>query len=257
MALKGAAIALALGLWFAPDARAQPLAAESPRMGAVRLKLGSYNPRPNIDSEPGLTPGEDGKLPYDRTFGRSGMLLFEIAYEHYLWQGVGAFGAGLSAGYAEKYGKATVAGDLTQTTIEPTALQVFPLRLHALYNFDYLALQWRIPLVPYLKGGIAYVPWRITKGGAVERVELPDPDGGDPEVWPGAGGKWGLSGAAGLAFLLDVLEPRLARGLDFDVGINHSYFFAEYDVLRTDVLFGGGGLNLSSRQWMFGLTLEF
>jgi hypothetical protein len=247
MALRGAAVALALALWFAPDARAQPLAAESPRMGAVRLKLGSYNPGSNIDSEPGLITGPDEEGPYEATFGRSGMLLFEIAYEHYLWQGVGAFGAGLSAGYGEKYGTATVAGDPTLATIEPTALQVFPLRLYALYNFDYLALQWRIPLVPYLKGGIAYVPWRITKGGAVERVE-------DRR---GAGGKWGLSGAAGLAFLLDVLEPRLARGLDFDVGINHSYFFAEYDLLRTNVLFGGGGLNLSSDQFMFGLTLEF
>ncbi|HZA52202.1 MAG TPA: MXAN_2562 family outer membrane beta-barrel protein [Myxococcaceae bacterium] len=238
-----AALVLLVALGLAPlFANAQRRSSESPRSGALRLKLGGYNPRASIDSEPGLT-----RRPYFETFEGRGMLLFELAYEYYLFQGAGAFGVGLSAGYAEKYGPATLASDVTQETSERTALQVFPLRLHALYNFDYPALHLDIPLVPYLRGGVAYVPWRVTKGAGVERVD------GKRAV----GGKWGVSGAAGLAFLLDVLEPRLAADFDADVGVNNSYLFAEYDVLRTDLLFGGGGLNLSSHQFMFGLNLEF
>ena len=236
------ALAALLAIALAPVANAQRGAGESPRWGAVRLKLGSYNPRSSIDGETNLT-----SQPYLETFGARGMLLFEIAYEQYLWQGLGALGAGLSAGYAEKYAAATVAADPTQTTTERTALQVFPLRLQAVYNFDYPALHWSIPLIPYVRGGVAYVPWRITKGGTIEVI-------GDRR---GAGGKWGVSGEAGLAFLLDVLEPRFAADFDQDLGVNHTYVFAEYDVLRTDLLFGGGGLNLSSHQWMFGLNLEF
>ena len=242
--MRGALVAFALmiALGLAPVAHAQSTSAESPRSGAVRLKLGSYNPRNSIDGDPSLT-----SEPYRDTFGIRGMLLFEVAYEHYLWQDVGAVGLGLSAGYAEKYGSAIVAADPTEPTSERTALQVFPLRLQVVYNFDYPALNWSIPLVPYVRGGIAFVPWRITKGGAIERF-------GDAR---GAGAKWGVSGAAGLAFLLDVLEPRFAADFDADVGVNHTYLFGEYDVLRTDLLLGGGGLNLSSHQWMFGLNLEF
>ena len=242
MSSKTCVAALVAILGCASEAQAQVFYTESPRSGALRLKLGKYDPRPAIDSESGLT----GK-PFEETFGRSPLWLFELEYEHYLWQGFGAFGGGLSAGYAEKYGAATVTADPGETTSEKTAFQVFPLRLYALYNFDYAASRWRIPLVPYVKGGVGYVLWRITKGGQVEVVE----------GRRGQGGKWALGGAAGVAFLLDVLEPRLAADFDTDVGINHSYLFGEYNVLRTDLLFGGGGLNLSSHQLMFGLAFEF
>ena len=211
----------------------------SPRSGAFRLNLGSY--RPAIDSEAGL----EG-TPFATTFGSSSMLLFQLQYELYLFQRLGAFGAGLSAGYAEKYGKSTEVGDPSAQTKEATALQVYPLEAYLLYNFDFPAKRWHIPLVPYVKGGAAFIPWRVSKGGKVEVV-----DGNR-----GEGGKWGIVGVAGIAFLLDVLEPRLAHDFDADLGVNHSYLFAQYELLRTGV-FGGGGLNLSSNHFMFGLALEF
>lgn len=227
---------------LAPAAQAQVITeAESPRSGAVRLSLGPYNPGPSIDSEAGLATA-----PYQDTFGSSKMLLFEVKYERYFLQSFGALGAGLSLGYAEKYGRATVVDDPAAETSEGTVLQVVPAKLFALYNFDIPALQWRIPLVPYLKGGVAWVGWRSTKGGKVETVD------GDKAQ----GGKWGLTAAGGLAFMLDVLEPRLSRDFDSEVGINHTYLFAEYELLQTGI-FGGGGLNLSSRHFVFGLALEF
>jgi hypothetical protein len=211
----------------------------SPRSGAIRLNLGSY--RPAIDSESGL----EG-TPFADTFGSTSMLLFQVQYERYILQRLGALGAGFSAGYSEKYGNSSAVGDPSVETKEKTALHVYPFQVYALYNFDYTAKRLHVPLVPYVKGGVAFVPWRITKGGKVETV-----DGNKAE-----GGKWGLVGTAGIAFLLDVLEPRLAYDFDVDIGVNHSYLFAQYELLRTGV-FGGGGLNLSSNHFMFGLALEF
>jgi hypothetical protein len=226
---------------IAPDVRAQVSSAESPRSGMFRLNLGGFNPRASIDSEPGLTSD-----PYLETFGRSGMLLFELAYERYIFQRFGAAGFGISVGYAEKYGRAIVVESPDSESSEKTALQLLPLQLYALYNWDYAAQTWHVPLVPYVHIGLSYVPWRSTKSGNVEVV-----DGRRAE-----GGKWGVGGAVGMAFLLDVLEPRLARDFDSDIGVNHTYLFGEYDLLRTNV-FGGGGMNFSTRYWMFGIAFEF
>ena len=72
----------------------------------------------------------------------------------------------------------------------------------------------------------------------------------------GSGGKWGWGATGGLAFMLDVLQPRFARDFDSDLGVNHSYLFAEYTYADVNN-FGAGGLNLSSRRWMFGLALDY
>ncbi|MFL5318679.1 MAG: MXAN_2562 family outer membrane beta-barrel protein, partial [Myxococcaceae bacterium] len=125
-------------------------------------------------------------------------------------------------------------------------LKVLPLRVLGIYRFDYAALHWGVPLVPYAKLGLVYDLWWATKGDGVEFVN------GERA----AGGKWGYSFTGGLSLLLDVLEPRLARDFDVDLGVNHSYLFAEYTYENVDD-FGSGGLDLSSRHWMFGLALEY
>ena len=46
---------------------------------------------------------------------------------------------------------------------DQTALNVLPFALEAVYRFDVLT-RWRIPIVPYLKGGVAYYLWWIESG---------------------------------------------------------------------------------------------
>jgi hypothetical protein len=72
----------------------------------------------------------------------------------------------------------------------------------------------------------------------------------------GAGGKFGYGGTAGLSLLLDVLEPRLARDFEVDVGVKHSYLFAEFTYADVND-FWQPGLDLSSQHWMFGLAFDF
>jgi len=232
LALLGALPSQALEVSDAPT-----LSTHSPRTGALEFKLGGYKPR--IDTEAGLTD-----TPYANTFGNESMLLFEVEMQRYFFQRFGSAGVGFSAGYAEKYSDAvTETGELAA---EKTALKVVPLKLNALYKFDYAAFRWGVPLVPYGKLGLIYMPWWINKGDSTQQLDDRS----------GKGGRWGYGLTLGASFLLDVLEPRLARDFDTDLGVNHSYIFAEWTYAEVNN-FGSSGLVLSSRHWMFGLALDY
>jgi len=108
--------------------------------------------------------------------------------------------------------------------------------------------------VPYVKGGLAYTIWWSTNGrGNVSRVEGAGPDGGDLIA---RGGKLGLTGALGISFLLNALEPRSATSLYNATNIRGTYFFAELEATKADG-FSADGFDLSDLTWNLGLMLEF
>ena len=49
---------------------------------------------------------------------------------------------------------------------------------------------------------------------------------------------------------------RLAKDFSNDIGISHSYLFAEYTYANVNN-FGRKGLDLSSRHWMFGFSVDY
>jgi hypothetical protein len=216
---------------------------ESPRTGAIELKLGGY--KPLIDREKSL----NGKV-YDQVFGASSMFLIELEFQKFFYQGIGTAGVGFSIGYAEKYAHASVVQ--TDPNAPPisspvtTSLKVLPMRLLVVYKMDYLATHAIVPLTPYVQAGLNFTPWWASKGGAIEYVAGSR----------GAGGKWGYGFTGGLGLLLDFFEPRLAKDFDTDIGVNHTYLFAEYTYENVNN-FGKAGLDLSSRRWMFGIAFEF
>jgi hypothetical protein len=235
------AVALGVAVWLTAlpgEAQEMSVPNQSPRNGAVEFRLGGYRPR--LDTEEGLT-----SQPFSEIFGGSNLLLFEAEMQRFFYQGIGTAGLSLSLGYAEKYAAA-----LTETgarSPERTGFHVLPIHVRGVYRFDYPAFRWGIPLVPYLKPGLIYMPWWVTKGGKVETSD----DGGRA-----SGGKLGWEVAGGVAFLMDVLEPRLARDFDSDLGVNHSYLFVEYTYAKVNN-FGGKGFDLSDSYWMFGLALDY
>ena len=207
----------------------------SPRDGSVELRLGNWFPR--VDE--GLA-----SAPFERIYGGHKLLLFEVEVQRFFYQGIGTAGLSVSLGYGEKFGYAlTEDGTASE---ERSGFHVVPLHVRALYRMDYPALHWHIPLVPYIKPGVVYIPWWVTKGTGLETTDTSK----------GFGGSLGLEVAGGVSLLLDVLEPRLARDFDTDLGINHSYLFAEYTYSKVNN-FDRGGLNLSSSYWMFGLALDY
>jgi len=223
-------------------AEAPPPHAVAPRTLTLEFKLGPY--KPLIDREAALT----GK-PYETIFGNSSMLLFEFEIDRIFWQKFGTLAVGGSVGYAAKTGNALIApgnpGEGTPSG-DTTTLRVIPVRLLLVYRFDVGALRAGIPFVPYAKTGLVFEPWWTTKGGSVEYAN------GNR----GSGAKWGYGITGGISFMLDFLEPKMAKDFSNDVGISHSYLFAEYTYANVNN-FGSKGLDLSSRHWMFGFSVDY
>lgn len=208
------------------------VSSRSERTGSIQLRLGSY--RPLIDNEETLT-----RDVFNDFFDGGKLLLFEMEGQRFLYQGYGSAGISLSAGYAEKYAEGTPGPGAAAEPIEKSGLQVFPLSLGVFYKLDYAAERWGIPVVPYAEASLRYVPYRFANSAAGI-----------------SGGKRGYGLTAGVQLMLDFLEPSMARSLDSDLGVNHTYLFAEYT--RAEVNnFGKAGLDLSSRGWMFGLALDY
>lgn len=210
----------------------------------IEIKLGGYKPK--IDSDPSL----NGHTPYADTFGGGSMLLFELEVERELWHRFGSLGIGVSVGYSEKYGSAQYdssgGGALSGPSGDKTSLKVIPLKAMAVYRFDYPALHWGFPVVPYVKGGFTVEPWWVTKGSGVEY------SGGARA----AGFKGGYGGVFGLALMLDYAEAALGRDFRSDYGVFHSYLFAEFNDWQVQS-FRNTGLNLSGQYFMFGFAFEF
>lgn len=206
------------------------------------LKLGTLIPR--VGDEPGLSSN-----PYETIFGNKSMLYGGAEIDFIAWHGYGAVTVGFAAGYAEKYAPAIlVTNDASngQRSTEKTALIIFPLRLPVAYRFDVLWTRYRIPFVPYVKLALLTTPWRVTKGGASEVVN----------GQKGAGLKWGYGFTGGVAFVLNVISPQMAKDMVTDTGIRRTYIFAEYNYDKLDD-FGKVSLNLSARYFTFGLGFEF
>lgn len=236
--MKGTGWALALALLGAGSAGAVSTVPETPRYFTFELKLGSYFPL--IDSEPGL----NGKTPYADTFGpNAGMLRFDADVEKFIYQGWGSVALGLGVGYAEIF--AAAHDDTGAISQVKTGLRFYPIRAIALYRFDYLALKQGIPLVPFVKAGLVMQPWSSANGNQLEVANGVN----------GAGIQWGYFFTGGLSLMIDFLDERLARDFDSEFGVNHTYLFAEFDYEQVDN-FGAGGLNLSSRRFMFGLAFD-
>jgi hypothetical protein len=232
------AMALAVGLVFAPGAQGAEIAGETSRSMLFEFKLSPYMPL--IDRPFTATTG-----PYQTILGGGPMLMGEVEFDYQFFQKMGSLAVGFSGGYAEKYGRAVDAETLAPTS-QATGLKLVPLKALVVYRFDWLSLKQDVPLVPYAKGAFVVMPWWVLNGNEIEVS-----DG-----LRGAGVSYGVAGVFGLAFTLDFLDPRLARDLDTSLGVNHSYLFAEFTVQEMG-LFSPQSIDLSSRHWMFGLGFEF
>lgn len=143
-------------------------------------------------------------------------------------------------------------------------LNVVPLSLMLVYRFDYLDVRWGIPLIPYMKVGLAYYIWWLGAGGefvthrnvgsgagglspltdATQRVEL-------------SGASWGLVLHPGLALDLGVLDRQAARILDQETGINRFTVFAELQYGWVNGFGAANKLNLSDLTFNAGIGAEF
>lgn len=216
---------------------------ESPRSMFFEAKLSPFTPlldRPFLDLP-------QAERPYYAVFGGGPMLMGEIEVDYQFFQNFGSLAAGLSLGYAEKFGHSIDAatGDRVD---QSTGLVIVPIKALLVYRFDWIKEKYKIPMVPYVKGALVLMPWWVVNG---KNIEISDASRGE-------GLKFGLAGVLGLALELDFIDQRLARDFDSSVGVNHTYLFAEGTIQEMN-LFGATarGIDLSSKHFMFGLGFEF
>jgi hypothetical protein len=234
---------------LALSAFAQQVAGESPRNVMVEFKLSPVTP---LIDDPFIAAGQ-AVGPYTKFFGGSPLLLGELEADFEIFQRMGTLSAGLSGGYGEKYAKAL---DLTNNTLagQSSGLHLVPIKALVSYRFDYFALNYHVPLVPYAKFAFIGTPWWVTNGSAL--------DTSAGLLKKGQGVKYGFGGTLGVSLQLDFLDQRLARDFDNSAGVNHSYLFAEFNLEQVNNFGakpsdGSIPLDLSSRHWSFGLAFEF
>ena len=275
-------------LAVAGEARARDLLASdrnyrSPQHFAFELKFGPYSP--DIDSTPGLKgkPFSDLFVGQDsENFGKrpAGALLTTLEFDWQIFRGFGSLGLAGSVGFMRRtthgfqyadddYTPCTPSRDFGCTRSgDETSLNVMPLSLELVYRFDILAQRWHIPIVPYLKGGVAYYLWFIQNGaGSLANCDKRNPplmgtclDPNTPlkgEREDAIGGTFGLVAHPGVALLLDVLEPGVARTMDVELGINHSYLFFELNYAWVTGFGSKTKMVLSDVTWNAGLAFEF
>jgi hypothetical protein len=222
---------------------ASPARAESPRYGTFSLQFTPY--RPNIDAE-----FHGAAAPYQTAFGGGKKLMIrgELAYS--LIQQYGTLDLGFSAGYFQARGKGRLSTDGSQSS-DVTALRVIPTSLSLTYRADQLANRGIVPLAPYVRFAFERFNWWVTNGsnGVAGANGL-----------RGSGATNGYSLTGGLAFLLDFIDTGLAREMDNDTGINHTYLFGEVTKYSVDD-FGSKSSwdlgNTGSVVYGFGLMFVF
>lgn len=218
--------------------------AASPETGAIEFHFSRYLPQID-DAFSGKTK------PYADIFSGAAWQL-SLARDSKVWERFGTLSLGFSAGYWSQsgYGREQATGSASTDT---TTLSIVPITLDLVYRFDELEKAWGIPFIPYAKLGGVYGLWWM-RDGVDNLARWSDANGKSKEAMGGTGG-WHAT--AGMRFLLDVLEPMAARSFDIEMGVNHSYLFAEYQMLRLNDFGNKKSLNLSADLFSFGIAFDY
>jgi hypothetical protein len=223
--------------------RASPYA--STQRFAVELKVGPY--APDVDGELGRAQ------PHREFFGTKTRLMLRVELDYQFFARFGTLAVGGSVGTFSESARAFIdPGPGQPPTVrsgDETELSLTPLAVSLVYRFDPAARRWGIPIVPYAKVGLDYTLWTITDGnGQVARAGASG---------RGRGATPGWHAALGAAFLLDVVDPGSARALDAEIGVNHTYVFAEVTKIEASGLGQRGKLHVGDTTWFAGLMFEF
>ena len=229
---------------FGTPAREHPY--HSAQNFALELRFSPY--RVQVDEEPGLAKNAQGEGPFAQSFGTSPRLYFGLEFD---WQTfripyVGTIGPGLSVGTVSMSRTARTK-QTNRDSGDEYSLTIYPFTLNAVLRADAFWQDRGFPLVPYGKLGIGMALWDAsTTGGTSEFNGV-----------KGKGATWGTNAAIGLAFALDAIDQGATRNMDNAIGINNTYFYAEYYWLALNGLAQDKALYVGSNSWAMGLAFEF
>lgn len=183
---------------------------------AAELKVGAYS----LSDNSSFFAGDRGPL-----------VQLEIDYFALRIPYVGLIGGGIALGWARYDANACADSSCNQRLDEEVKLTAFPIAPMAVLRVDVLPRELGVPIVLSGKIGLDIFVYDVSGGSG------------------GGGTTFGLRWGAQAALELDFINPRRARALDEEWGINHTYLFVE---------FFGSSAQLASRfAWTIGLGLTF
>jgi hypothetical protein len=217
------------------------------------LRLSPYVP--DIDNQVGgTTPG-----PYAQMFGGYHILTM-LDVDRILWTGFGQVGIGVSLGYWQKTARPFVMGSDPNATDRPrepgnkNAFKLIPTELTATYRLTMLDDMYGIPVVPYVRGGLAYYIWWITApNGNYARI---CDDNGENCGNKALGASLGVRGALGLAIRAERIDASAAMSMQ-NSGIQHAGIYAELSAAKVDGFGSDSKLSVGATTWFAGVDFEF
>jgi len=219
------------------------------------IRLGPYVPE--IDKQLGMDPG-----PYKAMFGGA-QVLSMLDVDRVLWTGFGQLGVGGSLGYMQKSAHAFALGsspsdpNRARSSADTNKFRLIPMALTATYRFTWLDDQYGIPVVPYVRGGLAYYLWWVSvSDGSLARVCK---DGGmEPACSQNKalGGSLGVQGSIGLAIRAERVDSSTANSMR-QSGIQHAGIYGELSLAKVDGFGSDTKLSVGDRTWFAGVDFEF
>lgn len=218
------------------------------------IRVGPYVP--DIDKQFGASPG-----PYEDMFGGYQVLPM-LDVDRMLWTGFGQLGVGGSIGYMQKTARAWVDGsvpgdpDRMRSAGDKNTFRLIPLALTATYRLTYLDDEYGIPLVPYVRGGLAYYIWSVRTNGETAKACWDGTHTPDCDADKGYGASLGFVGSIGLAIRAERIDANAASSMR-QSGILHAGFYGELSLAKVDGFGSATKLSVGDRTWFAGVNFEF
>jgi hypothetical protein len=229
LAFAAALLCLSSGTLVAPRLAAaqdgitdwsEPTNVESPENFALEFRFGSYTP-------------DTGDTAFASTFGGSSLLIAtEFDVVPFRIADILTLGIGAGIGFVSYSGYA-IEPTTGVPTNEKTSLSLVPMNALAVLRVVALPRLLSIPFVFTGKLGLDMTYWTGSTGSTASKD----------------GVSLGLRWAVQAALELDFFEPRAARALDDEWGINHSFLFFEF--------YGSTSSVGTPRSWSLGLGFNF
>jgi hypothetical protein len=252
----------------------ESLADETEETGSrwnVGVKVGPYTP--GIDAQYQDQTGKDDRKPFDEAF-RGGMWLPVLEVDYFILNHIGQLGIGGSVGFSGdganpwKVYDPTLGSDPTMNRTTPghpnrlrenaddMTFRMVPLTLTAVYRATQLDEAYGIPVVPYLRGGLAYyIWWMRSPNGEIAKLDGCEGDG-ESTTCKGRGGSLGLVGSVGLALRAESIDKNAALSMR-ESGIQHAGFYVEGSLGWVDGFGSDKRLALGDLTWFAGFNFEF
>jgi hypothetical protein len=219
----------------------------------IGVRVGPYTP--SIDKQFGTSPG-----PYKAMFGGDSIVPM-LDVDRILWRGFGQLGIGASIGYIGKKAHPWLempagATERPRSPGDYNTFRMIPLALSAVYRFSYLDDAYGIPVVPYVKAGLAYYVWWINAPSGDLASVCKSGTGPMCDKNKAAGASLGIQGSIGLSIRAERIDAGAANSMRAS-GIEHAGFFAELSMAKVDGFGDSTKLSVGDLTWFAGVDFEF